>query len=169
MTCPHCEESARFVGYRSKDVVSLLGELRLKRGYYHCQFCGQGHVPWDSLLRLSPQRLTPAAQEVTTLTGILESFGEAADRTLAKLCGLRLSESTVQRTTEAAGEQLGERLQQGEVFGSKQTWDWHPDNSERTCAYVSVDATGILMQGESPGSEADGRMVYVGMVFNPRP
>jgi hypothetical protein len=169
MTCPHCHESARFVGYRPKNVVSLLGDLGLQRGYYHCKSCGQSQVPWDNLLRLSPQRLTPAAQEVTTLAGILESFGEAAERTLAKLAGLRLSESTVQRTTEAAGKQLGERLQQGEVFGSKQTWDWHQDASQRSCAYVSVDATGILMQGASPGSEADGRMVYVGMVFNPRP
>jgi hypothetical protein len=150
-------------------VVSLLGDLGLERGYYHCKSCGQGHVPWDNVLRLSPQRLTPAAQEVTTLTGIVESFGEAADRTLAKLTGLRLSESTVQRTTEAAGKQLGERLQQGKVFGTKQTWDWHQDVSQHRCAYVSVDATGILMQGESPGSQADGRMVYVAMVFNPRP
>jgi hypothetical protein len=99
----------------------------------------------------------------------VESFGEAADRTLAKLTGLRLSESTVQRTTEAAGKQLGERLQQGKVFGTKQTWDWHQDVSQHRCAYVSVDATGILMQGESPGSQADRRMVYVAMVFNPRP
>jgi len=169
MTCPHCGASARFVGYRAKNVVSLLGGLELERGYYHCKSCGQGQVPWDNLLRLSPQRLTPAAQEVTTLTGILASFGEAADRTLAKLAGLRLSESTVQRTTETAGGQLGEHLEQGQVFGNQPAWAWHRDNSQRSCAYVSVDATGILMQGASPGSEADGRMVYVGMVFNPRP
>jgi hypothetical protein len=169
MTCPHCKQSARFVGYRAKNVVSLLGDVTLERGYYHCKSCGDGFVPWDNRLRLSPQRLTPAAQEVTTLAGILESFGEAAGRTLAKLSGLRLSESTVQRTTEAGGEQLGKRLQQGEVFGNKETWDWHRDRSGRSCAYVSVDATGILMQGESPGSDAEGRMVYVGMVFNPRP
>jgi hypothetical protein len=36
MTCPHCGESARFVEYRSKDIVSLVGPVRLSRGYYHC-------------------------------------------------------------------------------------------------------------------------------------
>jgi hypothetical protein len=119
-------------------------------------------------LRTSPQCLTPAAQEVTTLAGIQESFGKAADRTLFKLSGLRLSESTVERTTEAAGERLGACLAGGQVFGPPADWDWNADHTGQTCAYVSVDATGILMQGPN-GAKVDGRMVYVGMVYNPRP
>src|SRR6266436_9842828 len=116
MTCVTCGESARFVEYRSKDVVSLLGEVRLCRGYYHCRNCHHGHFPWDELLRLSPQRLTPGAQEVVCLAGIKESFGKAAGRTLSKLAGLCLSESSVERTTEATGARLGEQLQSGTVF-----------------------------------------------------
>lgn len=118
-------------------------------------------------MRLSSQRLTPAAQEIATLAGVQESFGRAAKRTLTKLSGLRLSESTVERTTEAAGTQLGQRLENEEVFGPKQTWQWNLDARGQKCAYVSVDATGILMQGKG-GAKADGRMVYVGMVFNPQ-
>ena len=38
----------------------------------------------------------------------------------------------------------------------------------KTCAYVSVDATGIMMQGPA-GAKAEGRMVNVGMIFNPQP
>jgi hypothetical protein len=168
MTCPHCHEDARFVEYRCKGFVSLLGDLRLERGYYHCRHCQRGHFPWDTSLRLSPQGLTPAAQEVTALAGIQESFGKAAGRTLRKLAGLRLSESTVQRTTEAAGQRLGELLYHGAVFGATQAWDWHRDALGQTCAYVSVDATGILMQGPE-AAKAEGRMVTVGMVFNPQP
>jgi hypothetical protein len=115
------------------------------------------------LLRLSPQRLTPGAEEVSTLAGIQESFGKAAERTLLKMTGLRLSESTVERTTEAAGERLGQALKDGVVFGPKQTWDWHKDRMGKTCAYVSLDATGILMQGANGG-----RMVWVGMIYNPQ-
>jgi hypothetical protein len=156
------------VSYRPKTFVSLLGELRLERGYYHCEQCQQGHFPWDQTLRLSGQRLTPAAQEVLTLAGLKESFGKVAERSLYKTTGLRLSESTVQRTTEAAGERLGRLLEQGVVFGGAGSWDWHRDRSGQTCGYISVDATGILMQGPD-GSKADGRMVYVGMVYNPKP
>ena len=168
MTCQHCGEAARFVTYRDKDLISLLGEIRVARGYYHCRQCGHGQFPWDQILRISPQRLTPGAQEIVCLAGIQESFGKAAERTLVKLAGLQLSESTVERTTEAAGKQLGERLERGEVFGPKQSWEWNQDAAGQSCAYVSLDATGILMQGEG-GAKADGRMVSVGMIYNPQP
>src|SRR5260370_40488149 len=125
MSCPHCQESARFVEYRCKNVVRLVGEMRLSRPYYHCKHCGQGHLPWDELLRLSPQRLTPAAEEVSTLAGIQESFGKAAERTLLKMTGLRLSESTVERATEAAGARPGQALHEGAGFGPKQAGHWH--------------------------------------------
>ena len=169
MTCPDCGESADFVQYRPKRFISMLGEVTLQRAYYHCAHCRTGHFPWDQMLRLSGQRLTPAAQELTVLAGIKDSFGEAAERVLVKMSGIRLSESTVQRTTEASGAQLGERLEQGEVFGPRTAWEWKEDARGRTCAYVSVDAVGVLMQGEEPGSAADGRMVNVAMIFNPQP
>ena len=156
------------MGYRPKSFLSLVGDVRLSRGYYHCGKCGWGSFPWDATLRLSPLRLTPAAEEVTTLAGVLESFGKAADRTLPKLAGLRLSESTVERTTEEAGARLGARLAEGMVFGLATAWDWNRDAAGRTCAYLSLDATGVLMQGPD-GAKAEGRMVYVGMIYNPQP
>jgi len=142
--------------------------VRLDRAYYHCPHCQKGHFPWDQTLRLTPQRLTPAAEEVTTLAGCLESFYKVAGRTLRKLAGLQICESTAERVTEAAGERLGEQLQQGAVFGPQQHWDWNRDRSGKTCAYVSLDWTGILMQGTN-GAKAEGRMVAVGMIFNPQP
>jgi hypothetical protein len=168
MSCPHCKNDAGFVGYREKYIRSLAGEMRLSRPYYHCEHCHKGIWPWDELLRLSPERLTPGAQEVTSLVGISHSFGQAADRVLEKTAGLRLSESTVERTTEGAGERLGQWLQAGEVFGPKVIWKWHADAEGKTCAYVGTDATGIMMQGPD-GAKADGRMVNVGMIFNPQP
>src|SRR5205807_1867340 len=128
--------------------------------YYPCEHCGQGYFPWDETLRLSPQRLTPAAQEVTSLAGTQESFGKAAGRTLQKLAGLRLSESTVERTTEGAGDRLGQVLAAGAVFGEKRVWEWHRDRDGKSCAYLSLDLTGILMQGAG-AAKVDGRMVHV--------
>lgn len=168
MTCPTCKEPMKFKGYRDKDVVSLLGTLRISRAYYPCRPCGGGHFPWDATLRLTPQGLTPGAQEIITLGGTQEAFGKAAEWTLRKLAGLRLSESTVQRTTEAAGERLAAQRQQGKVFGAAKPWDWHKDAAGRTCAYLSLDATGVMMQGPE-GGKAEGRMAYVAMIYNPQP
>jgi hypothetical protein len=168
MNCPHCKEPMKFKGYRPKDVVSLLGVMTIQRGYYPCTHCHEGHFPWDEILRLSPRALTPGAEEVVTLLGIQDAFGKVADRTLSKATGLDLSESTVQRTTEAAGQRLAERLSAGAVFGPKTVWTWHKDLDGKTCAYVSLDATGVMMQGPE-GAKAEGRMAYVGMIFNPQP
>jgi hypothetical protein len=87
---------------------------------------------------------------------------------LPELSGLRLSETTVLRTTEAAGALLGEQLDQGKVLGGPTPWSWRPDADGKTCAYISLDATGVRQQA-CGGGAAEGRMPYVGMIYNPVP
>jgi len=113
--------------------------------------------------------LTPGAERAVSLAGLLtDSFEEAAEKVLPELSGLRLSETTVQRTTEAAGERLGGHLDQGKALGGPTPWSWHKDAEGKTCAYTSVDATGVRQQASGGGS-AEGRMPYVGMIYNPVP
>jgi hypothetical protein len=146
--------------------VSALGPVRLVRAYYYCPRCRSGHCPWDAALRLAGGDLTPAAEELVSLAGLLASFAEAAAKVLPRLAGLRLAESTAERTTEAAGARLGARLAAGATLGAAADWRWPTDARGRTCAYVSVDATGVGMQGEG-GAAAEGRMAAVGLVFRP--
>jgi len=146
--------------------VSALGPVRLERAYYHCRRCRTGHCPLDAALRLAGGDLTPAAEELVSLAGLLTSFAEAAQKVLPRLAGLRLAESTAERTAEAAGARLARRRAAGEVFGPARDWPWPGDAQGRACAYVSVDATGVGMQGEN-GAAAEGRMACVGLVFSP--
>jgi hypothetical protein len=138
-----------------------------RRAYYRCPSCRQGHVPVDAVLGFSSRKLTPGAQEIATLAGTISSFADAAEKFLPKMSGLRLAESTVERTTEAAGERLGELWSRGLTLGSASDWRWNRDADGRTVAYVSIDATGVGMQAEH-GAKAEGRMAWVGKVFNPR-
>ena len=148
--------------------LSILGPISLQRAYYYCHRCG-GQFPWDEAVGLTPKRLTPGAEELTTLAGTTgESFQEAAAKLLPKMASIRLSESTVQRTSEAAGRRLRDLLQEQKVLGGPTPWTWHKDARGTTCAYVSIDATGVRQQGPG-GKAADGRMPYVAMVFNPVP
>jgi hypothetical protein len=112
--------------------------------------------------------LTPAAVQLTALAGVLTSFGEARAKVLPKMAGLRLAESTVERITEAAGQRLKEERAQGRTYGPATAWEWHADATGQRCAYLSLDATGVGQQGPG-GTAAEGRMAYVGMIFNPRP
>ena len=168
MICPTCRSDARCVGYRPRRIVTLLGDVRLERHYYHCSDCHSGHSPWDGTLDLRADRLSPAARQVVCLAGATSSFAESADRVLEIMAGLRQSESTVERVCEAVGAAVGERRAAGETFGADTQWSWHKDAAGKTCAVVSADATGVPQQGPG-GVTADGRMVYVGMVYNPVP
>jgi len=152
---------------RAKRVDSLLGAVKIKRHYYHCRGCGRGCFPRDQRLGLAAAHLTPAASQVASIAGVQSSFAQSAEVTLQKLCGLRLSESTVERVTEATGERLGKLLHDKVTFDDDKPWAWQRDARGRTCAYVSLDATGVRQQADN-AAKAEGRMAYVGMLYNPR-
>lgn len=139
--------------------------MTLSRPYYHCSACGTGQLPWDETLGLSRRKLTPGAEQIVALSAVKESFGLVAERGLKKLTGIELSESTVERVAEEAGERVGKRLSNDQVFGESQAWDWQRDAEGHRCAYLSVDATGVPHQGPR-GATAEGRMAYVGMIYN---
>ncbi len=147
--------------------MTLMGPILVRAAYYHCPSCHSGHKPWEHVLQLKPIALTPAAEEITAMAGVLGSFGEGAERVLQKMAALRLSESTVQRTTEAAGERVAKRLEAGESLGPREEWAWQKDARGQRCAYVSADATGVRQQGPG-GTRVDGKMAYVAMIYNAR-
>lgn len=168
MTCPHCHADARCKGFRCRTALTLLGSVRFHRHYYYCPTCGIGVSPLDETLGLSAADLTPAADEVVCLAGVQDSFAVAAGKVLARLCGLRVSESTAERATEAAGLRVAAAEAAGATFGPTTPWAWHKDAAGQSVAYVSVDATGVGQQGPQ-GAAAEGRMAYVGMIYNPVP
>lgn len=107
-------------------------------------------------------------EQLATLAGAVgESFERGAEL-LTEMAGVRLSESTVERTTEEVGQRIEEKLDEGTQVGPKVVWDWHQDAKGRTVAYLTLDATGTRQQGEN-GAKAEGRMAYVCGVYNPQP
>jgi hypothetical protein len=143
-----------------------LGPIPLARAYYYCRRCGQGFCPFDNDAGLTDRNLTPALERLATLAGaVADSFGKGAEL-LGEMAGAHLSESTVGRTTADAGARHQQYTAAGGVLGRPAPWGWHPDAKGRLTAYVSLDATGVRQQGPG-GAAAEGRMAYVGMVFNP--
>jgi hypothetical protein len=148
--------------------LSLVGAIRYRRAYYLCRSCGQGLFPFDRDAGLTTRDLTPALERVATLAGaVADSFAKAAEL-LEETAGVRLSESTVERTTEDAGQRLADAVAAGATFGPAADWPWPKDYDGKRCAYVELDATGVRQQG-ARGGPAEGRMAYVGMVCNPGP
>lgn len=125
-------------------------------------------IPWNEILRLGKHDVTPGAEEVVSLAGCVESFGQAKKRFLKRMTGIELSESTIQRITEDAGKRVGDQLKEGITFGLDEPWDFFQDVDGHKVGYISVDATSVPQQGPK-GAAAEGRMPYVGMLYNPPP
>ena len=145
--------------------MTVLGSVRISRAYYHCRSCRTGHCPRDARLGLGCSDLSRGAVEAVALAGALSSFAEAAQKTLPKLAGLRVSESTVERTTERVGADVGACLAEGRTFGKTKAWSWSEDAEGQTVAYAPADLTGVGMQGNN-GAASEGRMAAVGMIWN---
>lgn len=43
--CPECGRELRYKGGKEKTVVSLVGEVKVNRGYYYCSHCQKGFSP----------------------------------------------------------------------------------------------------------------------------
>jgi hypothetical protein len=168
VTCPHCGSAAAFHSHRVHQPHSLVGPVRYQRAYYLCRRCGVGLFPFDEQAGLTERNLTPGLERVVALAGtVAEGFGKGAEF-IDEMAGTHLSESTVERTTEDAGTRLAQALGAGETFGPKLVWHWYKDAKGRRVAYVGLDATGVRQQGKG-GAKAEGRMAYVGMIYNAPP
>ncbi len=168
MTCPRCERAAAYHQDRARCVVSILGPLHFGRAYYYCRRCRQGYTPFDQQAGFSARQLSPACERLATLAGgTCESFERGAE-TLEEMAAIRLSEATVERTTEDVGERLAQLYEHEQTVGPAVQWPWHRDAAGRRVAYVTIDATGTRQQGPG-GRTAEGRMAYVAGVYNPVP
>ena len=100
-----CGGRQKFVGYRSKQIVTLLAPLTLRRAYYHCRQCHQGTIPLDRRWDVVGTGFSPALREaVAWLTAELP-FGRSAEL-LGRLCRVTISKQWVEQFTHTIGQEL---------------------------------------------------------------
>lgn len=116
-------------------------------------------------MSLGDRRLTRAVEEVVSLAGTTASFAKA-EFLLEKVGAIRVAESTVERTTEDAGESLWQAHSAGQVFEPEESWPWPCDHSGKRCGYVGLDGIHVRIQGPHAAA-AESRVEYVGRVYIP--
>ena len=97
------EHSAEFIGYRDKNVHTVLGPVRVRRAYYHCGACHRGVVARDAQLGVSEQSLSPGLRRMVARVAAVAPFAAAADL-LADPAGIGLRTKRVQRQADADGQ-----------------------------------------------------------------
>ena len=106
--CGECGEEVYWQGYATRNYITSLGEMALERAYYHHAACHCGWVPLDERLGLGASELSPLVQEMVSYLGGFMPF-EQAQQYLSKYQGIHISHDTVNNTTVAIGQMLGQK------------------------------------------------------------
>jgi hypothetical protein len=144
--CDHryCSCNQKFVGYRPRTLATLLGQVTIRRAYYHCGHCGTSCCPYDVQVGLGTGQQSIGLAKAATLAAALEPFVPAAV-VLAELTGQRLGDRTVHRTARQVGRAAAEREGQEALvraaWGTLQATEGRPRR-----LYVAVDGVMVHRQ-----------------------
>lgn len=168
IACGQGHES-EFVDYREKQLLTVLGEVAVRRAYYHCATCARGVLPKDQELDIVGSSFSPGVRRMMGHVGAKQPFVEGR-KDLEKLAGIKVKTKAVERVAEAIGEQIEElsRRERAQAIADKVI----PLKSVPKL-YVSYDATGVPVIGRERegrrGKGADGqarmRDAKLGCVF----
>jgi hypothetical protein len=161
-------ESARFLGYRDKEVVTVVGPVKVRRAYYYCAESQQGWIPKDDALDIVGTHLSPGVRRMMGRVGSKESFDQGR-QDLEVLAGIRVTAKQVERVAEAIGEEVeASRLQEPATILSEKVVPLKTIPK----LYIAYDGTGVpVVPRETQGrrgkntDQAKTREAKLGCVF----
>ena len=157
--CGECGEEVYWKDYARRNYITSLGEMELERAYYHHAACHCGWVPLDERLGLGASELSPLVQEMVSYLGGFMPF-EQAQQYLSRYQDIHISHDTVNNTTVAIGQMLGQK--QDEAI--RQAWGEGglPEGAVTTVPprlYVSADGINYLLP-DGQGKEIRVAAIY---------
>ena len=158
-----------FLGYRDKEVVTVVGPVKIQRAYYYCAASQQGRVPKDEALDIVGTHFSPGVRRMMGRVGSKESF-EQGRQDLEELAGVQVTTKQVERIAEEIGEQVeASWLQEPETILSEKVVPLKTIPK----LYIAYDGTGVpVVPGETEGrrgkngEQAKTREAKVGCVFS---
>ena len=165
-----CEQghTALFVDYRKRKLLTVLGEVAVRRAYYHDKECHSGFCPKDDALDIVGTSYSPGVRRLMSRVGAMRPFG-LGHQDLYELADIRVTAKEVERQSQIVGSQI-------EMFHSAQAEAALSDKVIPIKAvprfYVSMDGTGVpVVKRETAdrrgkdGGQAKTREVKLGCIF----
>jgi len=158
-----------FVEYRNKDVLTVLGEVKVIRAYYYDRECGRGICPKDEALDIEGTSFSPGVRRIMGRAGAYRAFGLGHDD-IKEMAGFSVTAKEIERISNKLG-------QQAERFLKEQA---ETSSSEKAILiksvpkmYVCMDGTGVPMvkadvtgrQGKGETGQAKTREAKLGCIF----
>ncbi len=161
---------AEFVGYRGKQILTVLSSVDVQRAYYHCPRCQSGWVPKDQELDVVGSSFSPGVRRMMGRVGAKQPFAQGrAD--LEELAGVVVKTKQVERVSAQLGVQF-EALCQHEreaILSDKVV----PLLPAVPILYIAMDGTGVPVvpretegrRGKDATGKAKTREAKIGCVF----
>lgn len=141
--CP-CGRQARYVGDRSRTLLTRSGSVQIRRSYYHCAKCHWGDCPQDRVWDLPRCEYTDGVAALAARLCSYLPFRQAV-RELEYHHGLSLSVSTLERLSRRLGEAI------------EQEWD-----KRQQKLWTEPDALSSPVSAKQLHVSMDGVMIHVG-------
>lgn len=166
-----CGHTAQHHEKRPKQLLTVLGPVRLERSYYTCSFCHQGQSPRDEELDVLGTECSPGVRRMMATVGSDSSFEHGREQ-LELLAGLAVTTKAVERNAEAVGADIAGR-QQENVNRAVQLEFPEILGSETPVLYIEMDGTQVPIvrselegrAGRIEGQPARTREAKLGCVF----
>jgi hypothetical protein len=166
-SCPQ-GHSTVFVEHRSKQVLTVLGPVLVRRAYYHCPRCQAGRIPRDEVLDIVGSSFSPGVRRMMSRVGSKESFQDGR-QDLQELAGLQVTAKQVERVSEYLGQQAQSwRAPACSLDSSNKVVKW----KSIAKLYIAYDGTGVpVVSRETEGragkqsSQAKTREAKLGCLF----
>lgn len=142
-----CGKTASYQRRRSATSQTLLGPVRVRRPYYLCRHCQQGHCPLDQQLGFCAGGRSAGLEELLALVGAQLPFAESV-ALIAKLSLVHVCPNACREATET----LGRLVDEAEAQEVSQAWASPPLLPAPTTTpaqlYVSMDGTTVHIEEE---------------------
>jgi hypothetical protein len=166
--CPDCGVAMESQGRRSKEVITLLGDVTIDRVYYRCEGCDARLFPKDGLLDVKHTSFSPGVRRLMAKSGARESFARA-EEDLWEYARIRVDAKDVERVAEAIGADIAtrEEIERREAMAGHLPAPGKPV----PVLYVAADGTGVpVTKKETAGrkgkqGDAKTREAKLGCVF----
>jgi len=166
-----CGGRAKYVELRPKQILTVVGDVQIRRSYYLCSGCHKGQAPFDRELGIEGFEVSPGVRRMAAVVGNQSAF-EVGHNQLKLLADLDVTAKAVERYSEAIGADIGRRESdyRRKALGPEPP---PPVSDEIGTMYVEMDATSVPMvprevedrAGREPGQRARSRDAKLGCVF----
>jgi len=162
VSCAGCGGHLKSNGRAPRRLVTLSGEVELRRRRYRCTGCGLETVPLDAALGLEPRVQHTLGVRERGLWLVTEMSYQRAVDTAAELRGWAIGRGELHRwvAQEGAALEAARAVETETVLGA------HPDrrtDRPRRSGTVWVSADGTMVHDRSTGTELE---VKIGLVFD---